>query len=313
MKEFTVRIANPRRIINQDTGELEPLPGDRPEPVGQLPPVTADAAIVIERWSGRVLGSKSPDLRRAPASTTKIMTALLAVEAVRRGEVALNDLVILAADVNEEEGGDLGLLPGDRVSLRDLLHMTLLRSDNDAATAVGTHVAGSRTAFIDRMNTRATQLGMSSTRYVGISGRDPEDWLAGCVGNDFNNSRCAHYTTARDLATLAVVALDDAGFSEIVGTVTWPTTTWRRSGVGSMDVPLTNTNRLLRQGEQEYYAPAYGVKTGTTDRAGSNLVSSARLGHKDVIAVVLGANNNDDPAGDRYSDSKALLQFGLNA
>jgi D-alanyl-D-alanine carboxypeptidase (penicillin-binding protein 5/6) len=282
-----------------------------------FPTVTAASAIVVDRVSGRVLGSKNPDLKWAPASTTKIMTGLLAVEAVSAGIVSLNDIVTIQADVGVEGGGQIGLRVSDTISLRDLLHMTLVSSENDAATAVGTYVAGSRSAFIAMMNTRASQLGLSNTSYVDISGRDPEQIITGCSGNDFDNLMCAHYTTARDLAALTRVALDDPLFARIVGRTTWTTTTWRRNSVVPgqpvtvLDVQLTTTNRLLRSALPEFYSGAYGVKTGTSDRAGSNLVSAATRAEEDIIAVVLGSDPDGTPTGDRFSDSGAVLNFGF--
>jgi D-alanyl-D-alanine carboxypeptidase (penicillin-binding protein 5/6) len=300
-----------------DTHETTVTLPDLDEPVlPVLPAVTGAAAIVIDRASGRVLGSKNPDLKWAPASTTKIMTALLAIEAVSAGTVSLNDTVTLQADVGFEGAGDLGLWPSDTISLRDLLHMTLMSSENDAATAVGTYVGGSRAAFIAMMNARAAQLGLRNTSYVGISGRDPEDFICGCSGNEFGNPACAHYTTARDLAALARVALDRPLFATIVGRTTWTTTTWRKPPVSGrpvldMDLLLTTTNKLLRSDRTEFYPGAYGVKTGTTNRAGANLVSAARKAHWDVIAVVLGSDADGSATGDRFSDSRRLLNFGF--
>jgi D-alanyl-D-alanine carboxypeptidase (penicillin-binding protein 5/6) len=238
---------------------------------------------------------------------------------VAAGSVSLNDTVTIKADVGVEGGGQIGLRLFDTISLRDLLHMALVSSENDAATAVGTYVGGSRLAFIAMMNARAAQLGLRNTSYVDISGRDPEDFIAGCSGNEFNNPACAHFTTARDLAALARVALNRALFATIVGRTTWRTTTWRRTSpvpgrpvsVLNMDVSLTTTNQLLRSARPEFYPGAYGVKTGTTDRAGANLVSAARKAHLDVIAVVLGSDADGSATGDRFSDSRRLLNFGF--
>ena len=204
-------------------------------PVSVFPAVSADTAIVIDRRSGAVLGSKHPDLLWAPASTTKMMTALLTIEAVNAGQVSLDDQVHMQADVRIEAwAGGIGLEPGDVVSLRDLLYMTLVKSGGDAATAMGTYVAGSRAAFVAMMNTRARELGLDNTHFVDISGRDPEDLneigenpaQANCHGNEFHQPACAHYSTARDLAALARVALDDPLFAQIVSTDHWRVGFW---------------------------------------------------------------------------------------
>ena len=257
-----------------------------------LPGVSAAAAIVVERGSGVVLGAKNPDLRWAPASTTKMMTGLLAVEAIAAGDVSLSDTVTIQSNVGDENGGEAGLAPGDTISFRDLLYMMLVPSMNDAAVAVGTYVgsqpnglgpATARTLFVNRMNERADELGLTNTSYIDISGRDPEDLgdeghfpaQAGCDGNEFDNPLCAHYSTARDLAELARVALDDPLFAAIVKTTSWTTTTWRSSTGADRDDTYDTSNQLL-PGEAQAYDGAYGVKTGTTDMARENLVSAAK-------------------------------------
>ncbi len=226
--------------------------------------------------------------------------------------MSLTDIVTINADVGVEGGGQIGLDFGDTVSLRDLLHMMLLSSQNDAATAVGTYVGGSRAGFVALMNARAAQLGLTNTSYVDISGRDPEDIVAGCSGDEFGNPACAHYSTARDLAALARVALNDPLFKRVVGRTTWTTTTWRGREFRApiKDLTLTTTNNLLQTGS-DFYPGAYGVKTGTSHRAGSNLVSAATRGSEDVIAVVLGSDPDGTPTGDRFSDSRTLLNIGF--
>ena len=296
------------------------------EPV--FPDVTGAAAIVIDRNSGEVLGAKNADLWWAPASTTKIMTALLAIEAINRGDVGLGDTVRIQDDVHIEGTDGVGLGPGDLVSLNDLLYMALVRSGGDAATAIGTCVGGSRDDFIFEMNTRAGELGLTNTSYVDISGRDPEDLYddgeriepeleahAGCVDNMFFVPACAHYSTVRDLAALARVALDEPLFAQIVNTRTWTPGTWLDQPAGVyVRTLMKNTNNLIRNTQPEYFPGAYGVKTGTSGQAGENLVSAAKryvcegdalCGWRDVIAVVLGST-------DRFSDSRELLEFGLS-
>jgi D-alanyl-D-alanine carboxypeptidase (penicillin-binding protein 5/6) len=304
------------------------------------PGTTAAANIVVDRDSGDVLGSKSPDMRWAPASTTKIMTGLLAVEAINDGTVSLNDTVTIQDDVNIEGGGSIGLSPGDTISLRDLLNIALIESKNDAAAAVGTYVGSQpgndpswmgRAAFVQRMNDRAAEIGLTNTRYINIAGRDPEDlgddhsnpakpgygyWptQVACDGNEFNNPPCAHYTTARDLAALARVALDEPKFATIVGRNSFTTTTWRSASGAVLDYTLDSTNQLL-PGEPLAYTGAYGVKTGTTHMARENLVSAAKNAAPDtgdIIAVVLGSDDDPGTTADRFTDSRALLDWGLD-
>jgi serine-type D-Ala-D-Ala carboxypeptidase (penicillin-binding protein 5/6) len=324
-----------------DLGNTTPSDPNLPDVAMTMPSVTADAAIVIDRGTGAVLGTKHPDLRWAPASTTKIMTGLLAAEAIDSGAVSLDDIVTIPSDVNIEGGGSAGLVRGDTISLRDLLYMTLIPSKNDAASAVGTYLGTrvyaqpqrthpdsqtartlarptARTLFVAAMNARAAELGLDATSYVDISGRDPEDLnengdfpaQAGCEGNDFDEPACAHYTTARDLASLARVALDNPVFAQIVNTPEWTTTTWVGATRTDPYTTYTTSNQLL-PGQPYEYSGAYGVKTGTTDRAGENLVSAARAQSQDVIAVALGSDSSDTVAGNRFTDSRALLGFGL--
>lgn len=236
------------------------------------------------------------------------MTGLLAVEAIAAGTASLGDSVVIQSDVADEGGGAVGLAQGDVVSLQDLLYLMLLGSENDAATAVGTHIGGSRSDFVDMMNARAAQLGLTGTRYVTISGRDPEDlYNPKCVGNAFQIHGCDHHSTARDLAALTRFALTKPLFRTIVATPQF-TTAWTSPPPLSSNT-TTNTNQLLQPGA-DAYPGTYGVKTGTTDRAGANLVSAARNGSEHVIAVILGAEA-DGSTPDRFDDSKTLLDFGF--
>lgn len=334
-------VAGAHQYDIDDLGNTTPSPSDIPDLPPVQPSVTADAAIVVDRSSGEVLFSKSPDRLRASASTTKMMTGLLAIEAINAGEVSLDDTVTISSDVNDEGGGAAGLAGGDTISLRDLLHITLVPSKNDAASAVGTYIGSAvyrpyflstqtaprpiavmrptdaRTLFVNRMNARAEELGLDDTSYVDMSGRDPEDLnefgnfpaQANCDGDDFDEPACAHHSTARDLAALARVVMDDPLFADIVATTSWTTTTWRRANGTSRNRTYDTSNQLL-PGEPNAFPGAYGVKTGTSGQAGQNLVSAAAREGDDVIAVVLGSDDSGAP-GDRFTDSTALLQYAL--
>ena len=293
-----------------DPGSSSPPPA--PD-IPTYPTITADASIVINRYTGAVLGGRNSDRLRAPASTTKIMTGLLAVEAIEDGWISQNSTVTIQSDVGVEDPGQIQVLrPGDTISVRDLLYLTLVTSDNYAATALGTYVAGNRDSFIGAMNQRADELGLINTSYVDISGRDPGDFIPACeespgrdTATDFDVPWCAHFTTARDLASLARTALDHPLFAQVVATQAWTTTTWRRptaTGIRVQDRSIDTTNALLST-----FPGAYGVKTGTTFLAGENLVSAARRSSIDVIAVVLDSDSNQ-----RFTDSTRLLNYGLN-
>ena len=195
--------------------------------------------------------------------------------------------------------------------MRDLIYGVLLSSDNTLALAGAEKVSGSESIFVDRMNERAAEIGMSRTIFKTPHGRDPEDIFDECVnkGVGLNDINCAHYSTPRDLAILAHAALPK--IRDFVERERYEITTWKDKFGSAKNITIRNTNRLLRGGGSNFYAGAYGVKTGTTDRAGRCLVSAAERGSLDIIAVVLGSNANGDSDGDRYTDSRTLLDWGF--
>lgn len=236
--------------------------------------ISAVSAIVIEAQTGTALYEKNPDERRAMASTTKIMTALLTIEAGDLDrEFTVDPLAIMV------EGTTMGLREGDRVSRRDLLYGILLPSGNDAANAAAVSVSGSISAFVKLMNSRAQELGLSDTHFVTPSGLDAE----------------GHYTTARDLARLTAFAMKDETFRSIV--------CCRSAQVEFGDPPymrtLYNSNKMLSR-----YEGAVGVKTGFTDNARRCLVSAAERDGVLLIAVTLNA-------GDDWNDHTKMLDYGF--
>jgi D-alanyl-D-alanine carboxypeptidase len=277
----------------------------------------ADAGVVIDRASGRVLAGKNSHYRLPMASTTKMMTALLAVEALGRGDVAANTTVTISNNAATTGGSGVPLQGGDKISFEDLLFMLMLPSTNSAAVAIGEHLAGTEAAWVTRMNQRAADLLLRDTRFANAHGRDPEDMNpALCSGSVFDTSQCAHYSSAIDLARLARFALNNATFARVVRTKQYTTTTWRRNGV-DVDTTACNTNRTLPDPAGQNTGcgvdtvpglRSYGVKTGTTDEAGECLVGAfedsaavtpgAPL--RNFISVVLGSNA-------RYADTDALM------
>jgi D-alanyl-D-alanine carboxypeptidase (penicillin-binding protein 5/6) len=230
-----------------------------------MPEVTAQAAIVSDMVSGQILAEKNAHQPLAPASTTKIATALVALQ---RGQLEEQVTVHESALI---EGAKMGLSPGQVVTLEELLYGLLLRSGNDAATAIAQHIGGSVDGFVEMMNQEAENLGLTATHFVNPHGLDAPD----------------HYSSAYDLMMIARQALADPTFAEIVSTQQY-TFRGRR---------LDNRNELLGN-----YRGADGVKTGTTAGAGECLVASAtRDGHQ-VLVVVLGSE-------DRYGDASTLLDY----
>jgi D-alanyl-D-alanine carboxypeptidase (penicillin-binding protein 5/6) len=236
----------------------------------------ADAAIVVDARDGTVMFARSADAERSIASTTKLMTALLALEE------AEPDDVFTAPEYNANPAESrINLRAGERMTVEDLLEALLLESANDAAVALAENISGSREAFVEAMNERAEELGLENTSYANPIGLDEP-------GN---------YSTARDLAALTRTLLDDPEFARIVD---MPEATLE-SGIRPRVVP--NRNDLVAE-----HPWVSGVKTGYTLNAGNVLVGSADGRHGvRVISVVLG----EPSEATRDQDTLALLRWGL--
>lgn len=235
----------------------------------------ARAAALIDVESGRILYSSRGDEPMLIASLTKIMTALVAIE---NGD--LDSTVKVGKNAFAKEGSSLYLKQGEEMKLEDMLYGLMLRSGNDAATAIAEHVGGSEEGFVYLMNLKAEELGLSHTHFANPHGLDAEE----------------HYSSANDLAVLTAYALHNPVFKEIVKTeektVDNPDEKW--------DYKWANKNKMLR-----LYEGADGVKTGYTKKALRCLVSSATRNGQQLVAVTL----ND---GNDWNDHAALLNFGFN-
>ncbi|MEL7565117.1 MAG: D-alanyl-D-alanine carboxypeptidase family protein [Dehalobacterium sp.] len=239
------------------------------------PEIAAKSAVLIDAVSGRVLYESNAHERLPQASTTKITTALVALENAK-----LTKKIRLPDDfVNPGESG-IYLEPGETHSLEDLMYALLLKSANDAAEAIGIGVAGSLDKFVDMMNKRVRDLGLTDTHYVNPHGLHHED----------------HYSSAYDLAMIAREALKLEEFRKIIATDRH-TLPWAGNEYSRV---VYNGNRLLKT-----YEGADGVKTGYTRQAGSCLVGSATRNGMQLIAVVLNCNG-------MYDDVGALLDYGFN-
>lgn len=236
--------------------------------------VSASSAVLIEPKSGRVLYEKDADKRRPMASTTKIMTALVALE-----NADINMAVKIPKEAVGIEGSSLYLTEGETLTLHELLYALMLRSANDAATAIAIAVGGSLSDFAEMMNEKAEKMGLTDTRFDNPHGLDSEE----------------HYTTARELALITAEALKNGTFREIVST-------YKKllplNGVQDRRL-VVNHNRLLRT-----YDGCIGVKTGFTKKDGRCLVSAAERDGITLIAVTLNAPND-------WSDHKKMLDHGF--
>ena len=237
------------------------------------PAVAAAAAVLIDGASGRMLYGKNPDRLLPMASTTKVMTALLALE-----RCTLTEVVTAGKNASGVPGTSIYLREGERLSMREMLLGLMLRSGNDAAVAIAEHVSGSVEEFAALMNRRAEELG-AEAHFVTPNGLDAP----------------GHGITARGLALVAREAMKHEAFRRIVSTqravIPWPG--------NEFDRVLTNKNRLLRE-----YEGATGIKTGFTSRAGQCLVFSAEREGMELIGVVLNC-------GTWFDSAERMLDWGF--
>jgi D-alanyl-D-alanine carboxypeptidase (penicillin-binding protein 5/6) len=238
------------------------------------PNVSARAAILVEASTGTILYARNEHEIREPASITKIMTAIVAIE---RGDLA--DIVQVSANAARVGGSSLGLAAGQRYTLEELIRATMLRSGNDGATAVAEHVGGSVARFVELMNARAASMGLKHTSFA----------------NPHGLSAPGHHSTAYDIALMCIWGFRLRKFADIVGCPEL----WSSPLAGGQPRLAYNTNRLLWS-----LAGADGVKTGTTTRAGHCLAASATRNGLQFIAVVL-------RSGARFHDASTLLEYGF--
>lgn len=235
----------------------------------------AKSAVIMEASTGQVFYAKAPDTKRQNASTTKMMTALLALERNK-----LSAPVAITKQAATTDYSNLGARAiGDVTTVKNLLYMTLLPSDNGAAEALAIHTAGSEKAFVALMNARAKELGCTHTSFKSPHGL----------------TRKGHGSSARDLAKIARVALKNRTFAKIVNTKSYRFTTSRGN-----NYTMKTTNKLLGK-----TAGIRGVKTGYTDAAGHCFVGAFKYKGKTYLTVVLGSPSSDQ----RWSDTKALLKY----
>ena len=244
--------------------------------VSEEPKIDSRAAVVIDRKSKTILYGKNEDIKKAMASTTKIMTAMVVIQ-----NTNLDNIVEVSKKAAGTGGSRLGLKTGDKISVKDLLYGLLLRSGNDAAVALAEYVGGNIEGFAQLMNQNAEELNLNNTHFVTPHGLDQQE----------------HYTTAYELAILTDYALNNQVFAQIVNTKTYTI------NINGYSKTLNNTNELLGN-----LNGVYGVKTGFTNGAGRCLVTSTKRENMDIICVVLGA----DTKKDRTRDSVKLIEYIFN-
>lgn len=241
----------------------------------EKPGISADAAILMDLKTGQVLYAKNPFKTRPPASTTKVLTALIAIESGK-----LKEQVKVSRKAAYTDGSSMYLKVGEVLSLSDLIYGALMHSGNDACEAIAEHIGGSVEKFAELMNIKALAVGTVNTHFTNPHGL-PDD---------------NHYTCAYDLARITRHALNNPVFSQIVST----RNKMLKDPEEESGRILSNTNKLLWK-----YLWADGVKTGTTSKAGQCLISSATKGNRQLVAVVL-------HSGNRWQDSIKLFEYGFN-
>ena len=237
--------------------------------------VSAESAVLMCMENGEVLYSKNADKQMSMASTTKIMTSLIALEAG-----IPNKEITVTKEMISVEGTSMGLLAGDSVSVKELIYGMLLQSGNDAAHATACIISGSEEEFAKQMNKRASEIGMKNTSFETASGLDGEN----------------HYSTAYDMALLACECIKNPDFASICSKKTSRLT----YGNPPYQRTLTNHNRLLWS-----YEGCIGIKTGFTKKSGRCLVSAARRNGITLVAVTLNAPND-------WNDHISMFDYGFD-
>jgi len=263
-------------------------------------PVTVGTAVlVMDAENGQVLYGKETEQQLYPASTTKIMTALLALE-----KSSLDEMVVVSHQASSVDGSRVGLQPGEKLPMEHLLYMLMLTSANDSAEAIAEHLGGSVDGFAKLMNQRARELGARNTNFTNPHGLPDAE----------------HYTTARDLALIGREAMQNETFRRIAGTVNikldrkrymTPEVLQSVEKLEQVHGPLQEdfyTHNRLLTGSYNGYKGANGIKTGYTVDAGQCIVASARRDGREMIAVVLNSQG-----ANLWTDAAALLNYGFQA
>ncbi len=243
-------------------------------------PVEAKAALLMEKETGQVLFAKEEHQRLEPASVTKIMTLLLTMEAISRGELRYEDTVTVSKNAASMGGSQVYLSEGEQITVEELLKAVCVSSGNDAAVALAEQVSGVTELFVQQMNNRAKELGMVDTCFLNPTGLPAE----------------GHVTSAYDIALMSrELILRHPDLRRF-------TTIWMDTIRGG-EFSLSNTNKLIR-----FYEGATGLKTGSTDAAGYCISATAERSGMELIAVVLGGETSQQ----RFEDAKTLLNYGFS-
>jgi D-alanyl-D-alanine carboxypeptidase (penicillin-binding protein 5/6) len=242
--------------------------------------INAKSAVLMDAKTGTVLYSLNKDIPLPPASVTKVMTLLLAFEAIEKGNLNYTDELTVSEHASSMGGSQVFLEPGEVMCVEELLKCVIVASANDAALTLAEHIAGSEEAFVAEMNKRANELNMKNTRFENVTGLD----------DDTNN----HVTSAYDIALMSKELIKHNRVSEYA-------TIWMDT-IRNGEFGLTNTNRLVR-----FYKGITGLKTGSTSKAGFCISATAKRDGLELIAVIMGAESSEI----RNNCAAKLLDYGF--
>lgn len=247
----------------------------------QAPAINAPSAVLIDLNSGRILYKKNADTKYGPASTTKVMTALLTLENCK-----LDEVVTIGKKPPYEDGSKIYIIEGEELTVEQLLYATLLESANDAALALAEYIGGSKEGFAEMMNKKAKELGCKNTNFVNPNGLSDDN----------------HYTTATELAIITFEAMKNEKFREIVSTISYKIPPTNKQP----QVRYINNHNKLLFNKTYKYPGADGIKTGYTIKTRHTFVGSATKGDMRLAVTILNSERTF------YNDTKALLDYGFS-
>ena len=246
------------------------------------PEISSEAGVLYDVTNGRVLFEKNADEKLAPASTTKLMTALLVLEKAKLDDkVTFSKTAVTALEAGAVK---IGLVEGDQVAVKDCLYALLLKSANEVANGLAEHVSGSISGFSELMNARARELGCTNTHFVNPNGLNSDE----------------QYTTCRDMAKIAAAAFANQTLCEIDSTLSYQFPATKAASVRT----ITPGHKMLYPKDSRYYAGIVGGKTGYTSKAGNTLVTCVEKDGVRMVAVVLKSRST------HYADTKLMLDYG---
>lgn len=239
--------------------------------------ISAKSGVLMEQETGRILYEKNPHEKMPPASITKVMTLLLTMEAIEEGRISLGDTIVASAHACSMGGSQIWLKENEQMTVEELLKATAVASANDAAMALAEHIGGSEEGFVAMMNNRAAELSMNDTTFINPTGLDAE----------------GHLSSAYDIAIMSKELMKHEKIKLY-------TTIWMDSLRGGK-TELVNTNKLVR-----FYKGCTGLKTGTTDGAGSCVSVTAERENLKLVSVVMGSATSKE----RFASARQLLDYG---